>query len=313
MAAETTPIDRAPVRDEGTPLRRVLRRPQFWFGAAVLVPTVLWYLLFAFVPILRGLWIAAADYNVLAPSASRFVGLANFEKLLVNPLLFIAIRNTLLLAVLQFAATLPLALVLATCLTNIRRGTRLYQGLIFLPVVVSLVAVSLLFRMLMDPEVGTFNQILNALGLPTSRWLSSSDTALPTVAAIDVWKNLGFYVMLLTAGMLNIPAELHDAARVDGVNEWQRFRHITLPLLGHTLALVMVLLAIGSLQVFTGPYVLTSGGPAQATYVFNLLIVEEAFANLRFGAAAAAALMQFALILVISLVQLKLIRPKWSY
>ena len=119
--------------------------------------------------------------------------------------------------------------------------------------------------------------------------------------------------MILTAGILHIPDELYDAALVDGANEWQRFWLITLPLLGHTLLLVMVLLAIGTLQEFTFPFVMTRGGPGDATYVYNMLIYSEAFEDLRFGTATAAALLQFVLILFISLVQIRLLRPRWSY
>ncbi|HEV8639381.1 MAG TPA: sugar ABC transporter permease [Chloroflexota bacterium] len=293
--------------------RKVVRRPQFWFATIWLVPTVIWYSLFLFFPILRGFWLAVVDYNITNPAASPFVGLDNLRKLLLNPLLFVSLKNTVLLGALQFAIILPLALLVSTCLVNLTRGTASYQGVIFLPVVVSLVAVSLLFRMLMDPELGQFNQVLRALHLPTFKWLSSSDSALVSIAIIDIWKGLGFYVVLLTAGMLNIPSELYEAARVDGTNEWQRFWYMTLPLLRHTLVLVMIILAIGSLQVYTGPFVLTSGGPGYSTYVFNMLIVDEAFTNLRFGTAAVAALVQFGLVFIVSLVQLKLIRPRWSY
>src|SRR5262245_14994467 len=303
----------APARGLVAAPRRVVRRPQFWFAAVWLVPTTIWYSLFLFFPILRGFWLAVVDYNISRPAASPFVGLDNLRRLLLNPLLFVSLKNTVMLGALQFVIMLPLALLVSICLVNLRRGTALYQGITFLPVVVSLVAVSLLFRMLMDPELGQLNQILRALGLPTSKWLSSSDSALISVAVIDIWKGLGFYVVLLTAGMLNIPGELYEAARVDGTNEWQRFWYMTLPLLRHTLVLVMIILAIGSLQVYTGPVVLTNGGPAYSTYVFNMLIVEEAFTNLRFGTAAVAALVQFGLVFVVSLVQLKLIRPRWSY
>jgi ABC-type sugar transport system permease subunit len=297
----------------GETLRRTLRRPQFWCGLAILGPTLLFYLLFAFFPIARGLWLAVVDYDFINRTSNGFVGVDNFRKLFLNPLLVIAMRNTVVLALLQFAVSLPLGLLVASCLVNVRRGRGLYQGAIFLPVVVSLVAIALLFRMLMDPDVGQFNTILRSLGLPTSQWLAGGESALPSIAAIDIWKGLGFLVVILSAGMLNIPHELYDAARVDGVNEWQRFRYLTLPLLGHTLALVMVLGMIGSLQVYTGPVVLTGGGPGNATYVYNMLIVAEAFGNFRFGIAAAAALLQFVLIFVISIVQLRLIRPKWSY
>lgn len=297
----------------GTTLYKVLRKPQFWFGATIIVPTLIWYWFFAYQPILLALRLAVIKYQMLDPASSPFVGLDNFRQLFQNPLFLISVRNTITWAVLSFVGMLPLSLLIAVCLVNVRRGRNFYQGILFLPVVISLVAVALLFRMLMDPEVGQFNFILKSLGLPEYQWLSSSDTALPTAVGISIWKGLGFYVVILTAGMLNIPGEIHDAATVDGVNGWQRFRFMTLPLLAHTLALVMVILAIGALQEFTGVYVLTNGGPGNATYMLNLLIYQEAFQNIHFGIATAAALLQFLFIIIISILQLKLIRPNWSY
>ncbi len=294
-------------------VRWAFRKPQFWFGASIILPTLIWYWMFSFRPILNALRLAVVQYRVLNPAASKFVGLDNFFQLFEHPLFFISVRNTLLWAALAFVFILPLSIFIATCLANVRRGRNTYQAIIFVPVVVSLVAVSLLFRMLMDPEVGMFNQILRALHLPESRWLAGTSSALPTIVAVGSWKGLGFYVVILTAGILHIPEELYDAALVDGASEWQRFWRITLPLLGHTLLLVTVLLAIGTLQEFTFPFVMTRGGPGDATYVYNMLIYSEAFEDLRFGTATAAALLQFVLILFISLVQIRLLRPRWSY
>ena len=293
----------------GTVLRKTLRKPQFWFGFTIIIPTLIWYWFFAYQPILLAFRLAVVKYQMLDPASSPFVGLDNFRQLFQNPLFLISVRNTVTWAVLSFLGMLPLSLIIAVCLVNVRHGRNFYQGILFLPVVISLVAVALLFRMLMDPEVGQFNYILKSLGLPESQWLSSSDTALPTAVGISIWKGLGFYVVILTAGMLNIPGDIHDAATVDGVNGWQRFRYMTLPLMAHTLALVMVILAIGALQEFTGVYVLTNGGPGNATYMFNLLIYQEAFQNIHFGIATAAALLQFMFIIIISILQLKLIRP----
>ena len=314
MIPSTTSVaSRGNATEWSVAIRKIVRRPQFWFGLAVLVPTFVWYALFSYFPILRGLWLAFFNYDFLSRRAGGFIGLANFEKLFLNPLLLISLRNTLVLAGLQFLVLLPLALLIATCLTNVRYGRGLYQGVIFLPVVVSLVAIALLFLMLMDPQTGTFNNILSILGLPTSQWLSSSSSALPVLAGIDVWKGLGFYVLLLTAGMMNIPNDIHDAAKVDGATSWQHFWFVTLPLLGSTLVLVLVLLAIGTLQEYTSVVVLTNGGPDNATYVLNLLIVQEAFNNMRFGTAAAASVIEFALVFIISIAQLRLFQPKWSY
>lgn len=300
-------------QDWRTQLRKTLRKPQFWFGFAVLVPTAIWYWIFSFRPIFSAFWIAVHRYQILNPAASPFVGLDNFRDLTANPLFFVSIRNTLLWALLAFAVQLPLAVLISTCLANVTRGRTVYQFFIFLPVVISLVAIALLFRMLMDPDIGQFNVLLNAIGLPSYTWLSDSSSALPTAVGIGVWKGIGGTVVLLTAGMLNIPQDLQDAAVVDGANEWQRFWFITIPLLAHTLLLVSVLLAIGSLQEFTLPSLLGNNTNTESLYVFNILIYQEAFQNLRFGTATAAALLQFVFILLISIVQIRLLRPKWSY
>ncbi len=317
QVAKVRDVDRRELRGHshnlGPALRKTLRKPQFWFGASVLVPTFIWYSIFGFGPILRAFWLATVKYQILNPADSTFVGLDNFRQLFDNPLFFIAVRNTFTWAVLEILFLLPLSIVVSVCLVNVSRGRQLYQTILFVPVVISLVAVVLLFRMLLDPDIGQINRILRSAGLPAPKWLTDSSIALQTTVGIGAWKGLGFYVIILTAGMLNIPRELNDAAVVDGTNEWQRFWRITIPLLGHTLALVMVLLVIGGLQQFTLPFILTGGGPGNSTYLFNLLIYNEAFQELRFGIATAAALLQFAFILLISVVQLKLIRPKWSY
>jgi ABC-type sugar transport system permease subunit len=294
-------------------LRKALRRPQFWFGVTMIVPMIAWYWIFSFRPIIRAFRMSTVTYKILEPETSPFVGFDNFVKISRHPLFLTSIQNTLLWAVLAFVFMLPIAMVIAVALSKVRRGRNIYQALIFIPVVVSLVAVSLLFRMLMDPEVGQLNKLLGAVGLPKLQWLSDSATALPTAVLIGVWKGVGFHIVILTAGLINIPAELYDAALVDGANAWQQFWRVTLPLLGHTLMLITVLLAIGALQEFTLPNVLTGGGPGSSTFLYNLLIYQEAFTDMRFGTATAASLVQFAFILVISILQIKLIRPKWSY
>ena len=294
-------------------IRKTLRKPQFWFGFTMIAPLLAWYWIFSFWPILQAFRMSTVAYKLLDPANSPFVGMGNFLKITQHPLFWISVRDTILWAVFSFIFNLPLAMLIAVFLSKVRRGRNVYQALIFVPVVVSLVAVSLLFRMVMDPEVGQLNKLLSAVGLPELQWLSSSSSALPTAVIIAAWKGLGFFVVILTAGIMNIPSELYDAALVDGTNPWQQFWRITMPLMGHTILLITVLLAIGSLQEFTLPMVLTQGGPGSATYLYNMLIYEEAFVDTRFGTATAASLLQFAFILVISILQIKLIRPTWTY
>ncbi len=296
-------------------VKKTLRKPQFWFGFTMIVPLLIWYWIFSFWPIIQAFRMSTVAYKLLDPANSPFVGIGNFLKISQHPLFLVSVKNTILWAVYSFIFHLPLAMLIAVFLSKVRRGRNVYQALIFVPVVVSLVAVSLLFKMLMDPEVGQLNKLLSSVGLPELQWLSSSSSALPTAVIIATWKGLGFYVVILTAGMMNIPSELYDAALVDGTNPWQQFWRITMPLMGHTILLITVLLAIGSLQEFTLPTVLfgSEGGPGNSTYLYNMLIYQEAFLDIRFGTATAASLLQFAFILAISVLQIKLIRPSWSY
>ena len=298
-----------------TATRRMLRKPQFWFGLAVLAPLIVWYVWFAFSPILRAFWMAVVEYKILQPDQSPFVGLRHFRMLFEYKLFWISIRNTLVYAAVFYAGMVPLALFVSACLTSVTRGRNFYQFVIFLPVVVSLVAISLLFKMLMNPQLGQINQILKSVGIPPSQFLTSHETALYSVIGVDIWKALGFYVVILTAGMLNIPEEMYDAAKVDGASIWQRFWRVTLPLLGHTLTLISVLIVMHGLQVFTQVVVMPSqaGGPGNATYVLNLLVYNEAFTNLRFGFATATAFTLFLFVFVITVVQLRVLRPTWSY
>lgn len=294
-------------------VRKVLRKPQFWFGVVWTMPILAWYAFFSYGPVLRAFSMTTLNYNIVNPELSPFVGLDNFRSLFANRLFWTGIRNTLLWALFCYAGLLPLALILSVGLSRLRRGRNTYQAIAFLPVVVSLPAVCLLFLMVLDPQIGPVNRLLESIGLPTSKFLTNSSSALPTAAAVGIWKSVGFHVVILTAGLMAIPEEFYDAARVDGANEWQRFWRVTLPLLSNTLLLETVIIAIGSLQEFGIPYVLTRGGPGDATLMYNLFLYNEAFTNMRFGTATGAALLQFAVILVISIGQIKLLRPKWSY
>lgn len=309
----------APSRPRSTRRERIaqlLAKPQFRFGAIVLIPTFAWYAFFVFAPILRSIQLSVLDYNLLNPETSRFVGIDNFVDLLSSHRFAVGVMNSLSWSVLSFIAIVPISLLLAACLASVGRGRSIYQAIIFLPVVVSVVALGVLFRVLMDPEVGFFNRVLTSVGLPAFAWLSSSDTALATLVGIGAWKSIGLYVVILTAGMLNIPGEVYDAAKVDGAGRLQLFRRITFPLLLPTLALVMVLITIGSLQEYTLPTVVTGapglqGGPGESTLLYNLVIYDEAFTYVRFGTASAAALVEFAVILGISLIWLRLLRSRY--
>lgn len=297
-----------------TRVGRVARKPQFRFGLAVLVPILAWYIVFSFRTNAMAFKMALIDYNLLHPEASPFVGMQHFATIFQGYKLFwVAGLNTLKYALLINAGMLPVALIAAYCLANVARGRGFYQWALFLPVVVSMAAMALLFRVLMDPDIGVFNYLLRSAGLPTSRWLTSPKTAMASIVLVDIWKAVGVYTVLLAAGLLNIPAQLYDAARVDGANAWQLFWRITMPLLRHTLTLVIVLVTIASLQVYVSALILTEGGPGTATTMISQFVVVEAFTNMRFGLASASSIVLFAVILVATLAQLRLMRADWEY
>ena len=300
-----------PRRNLGVTLAKTLRRPQFWFGVIVLLPILVWYAWFAFGPVLRAFWMATIKYDLLNPDDSPFVGLKNFQQVFSYPLFWIAVQRTITFSVLVYVGTLPLALFVSLCLVSVAQGRNFYQFVIFLPVVVSYVAIALLFRMLMDPQTGQFNQILRALGLPTSLWITGPNSALPAIAMIDVWKGLGFHVVIITAGLLGIPEEMYDAAKVDGAGAWHRFRYVTIPLLGNTLLLESVIMVAGTLQAFTNAEVIGCAG--DSCFWISRLVYTEAFTNMRFGFATASAFMLFVFILGLTIVQIRALKPDWQY
>ncbi|MDB5056954.1 MAG: hypothetical protein JWO59_426 [Chloroflexi bacterium] len=294
-------------------VNKTLRKPQFWFGAAILVPLLIWYSVFFFWSVLQGFRIALINYHVLDPGRSRFVGLNNFRNLFNDPIFPIALQNSFVWGVLTVLVGVPLALIVSTCLANIRHGRNFYQTLIFVPVVLSLVSVLLLIVYLFDPGVGPINDLLALAHLPTSFFLRHSSSALPTAVGIGIWKNIGVTIVILTAGLLNIPTEMNDAARIDGAGEVGRFWHITLPLLKPTLNLILILGVIGALQEYTLPQILTQGGPDNSTLLLNMYIYNLAFQTLQFSQASAAALVEFAITLTLTLGTLRLTRMRWSY
>ena len=301
-------------RDFWRQARKVLRRPQFRFGLVALLIIFGWYSIFYFIPIFRGLTMAFQRYNFLEASGRTYVGLTNFKTVGAHFLFPIALKNTLLYALQLWGYTFPLALLTSVCLVSIPKFQRFYQFTIFMPVVVSMVAMALLFKQALAPDTGVANAILRALNLPQGKWLTGQNSAMPTVAVIDSWKILGSYMVLLTAGLLNIPGDIYEAAKVDGANSWQTFWKITIPCLAHVLVLVITQLLIAGLQMFISGTLLppTSGGPGYATTVLTIWLYSEAFTNWRFGFASAIAMVLFLIVLIVALLQMRL-RPDWEY
>jgi ABC-type sugar transport system permease subunit len=299
-------------------LRSALRKPQFWLGLAVLTPTLVWYVLFQFGPVLESFFFSLVFVRLLHLFDSHYVGLSNYDQLfdpLLNPNVAPALAHTVIWTVLEYVYVLPLSLLLATCLVKITRGRTLFQIVLFLPVITPLVVVGLLMGHLFDPRVGLVNQALHMVGLPGLGWLHDPVMALPLAAGISAWRWLGLYTILLTAAMLNVPRDVGDAARVDGAGDWVLFRRITLPLLGHILVLVLILLLVTSVQEFTLPGLLdaTSGYNPDPLVLMNQVLYSIGIYDLQLGVGSATAVLECVVTLVLSLTILAVFRPRWSY
>ena len=297
-------------------IRRVIRRPQFWFGLSVLVPIFVWYGVFAAWPIARAIFISLHNWSVLNPAMSQFVGFENYAELLERDLFTTALINTVKYVLALILCVTPLSLLVAALLNSVQRGQRIYLAFIFLPVVISTVAAAVMFRWFYDFNAGLFNSLIGLVGVPPQPFPNSFDQALFSVVAVDVWKSLGYYTVILLAGMLQVPQTLREAARMDGANAWHVFRYVDLPGIRNVLALVTVIVAIQGFQAFTPILVMTegvgSGGPGRSTTVLPLLIYQDGLLRFQLGNATAVAFVLFAIVMVVTVVQLWILRRSWQ-
>jgi multiple sugar transport system permease protein len=305
-----------PPRRARTPLdrRRAARRRTVrtaLVAAAFLAPSAVPLLLFSLVPMGASLWISLHDWNLLTPM--QWVGPGNYVDLLTDPQTARAFGNTLL----YIAGYLPLVyvggLALALALNAGLKGTTLWRAVYFLPVVTSWVVVSLVWKWLLSPSGGLVNTVLGAMGLPEPGWWTDPTWAMPSIILASAWKDLGFVTVILLAGLQAIPREYLEAAAVDGAGAWRRFRHIVLPLLSPTTFFVVVISLINGFQVFDQVYVMTGGGPAGASEVVVLQVYDLTFRYGRAGDASALSWLLFALVLVVTAVQVRLQRRWVSY
>jgi multiple sugar transport system permease protein len=275
--------------------------PGLWFAAPALAAIGLFF----FVPVAAGLGLSLTDFDIYAladPGTLRFVGLRNYAELFRDPVFWTALRNTAFFvavgAPLSVAVSLGAALLLQS---RLLRWKGLFRTLYFLPVVTTLVAVAVVWRYLYHPRVGLLNQALGSLGVAPVDWLGDPRFALPALVVLAVWKNFGFNMVIFVAGLQAIPERLYEAARLDGASRSQELLHVTLPLLVPTTSFVLAMTLIGHFQLFAEPYVMTQGGPEDATRSLVLLMYEQGFRWWSLGQAAALAFVLFAIVLAVSL------------
>jgi multiple sugar transport system permease protein len=281
-------------------------RAAWWF----LAPALLLIGLFFFLPVVASLLLSVTDFDIYAIADlgnARFIGLRNYIDLFGNPVFWAAVRNTFYFALVGGPLTVAVSLA-AALLVNARtvKYKTVFRTIFFVPFVTTLVAVAIVWRYLYHPQYGLFNYGLGMVGIEPVNWLSDPKWAMPSIILMAAWKNFGYNMLIFIAGLQNIPAELYEAAHLDGAGPLRRFRHVTLPMLAPTFLFVGVITMIGYFQLFSEPYVMTGGGPLRATTSLVLLMYEEGFRWWRMGVAAAVAFVLFVIILIWTLIQFRL-------
>ena len=307
--------DTVPVPDRVRPRRRLRLRPsRDGLGTvAFLLPLLAIFGLFAWFPILRAVVMSVQETNLV--SIPTFVALQNFQRVLADPQLGVAVGNTAWFAFLALIFGFPVPIVLAVVMSEVRRGRGLFSALAYLPVVIPPVVSVLLWRFFYDASAhGVFNSVLGWVGLGPLPWLQSAGTAMPSIVIESTWANAGATVIIYLAALVAVPPDLYDAADVDGASVWQKIRHVTLPQLRGVLLVTLILQLIATAQLFTEPLLFTSGGPNNATLTVLLLIYRYAFQNSLggdYGMAAALSLMLAAFLAVFTAIYYRLTRS-WS-
>ncbi len=279
---------------------------------AFLAPGLLLFAAYRLYPLLEGLRLSFTNAR-LGRVSQQWVGWANYARLVEDSRFHTSLWNTAFYTV---ASTLPiLAVPLALALALNRGALRtLLRSVFFFPFTLSVVTVGLAWLWLLDPVVGPFNYYLRTLGLPARSWLADPGTAMWAIIGTTVWWVTGYYLVIYLAGLQDIPRDLYEAAALDGASGWRSFWAITLPLLRPVLLFVVVTHVIGSFQLFGQVFVLTGGGPGDATRTVVQHLYEAAFQNFfQFGAASAMAWVLFAVILVFSVLQFRLLRGHTEY
>lgn len=280
-------------------------------GYLLVAPYLLHLTVFFGYPLLFSLVLIFYRWDIITPM--EFVGLKNFVRLLRDDLFFRALLNTGLFLTLHIPLQIIVALFFAELLNRPIKGRSFFRAAYFMPVVVSGVVITILFQQWFAFDTGLINRMLRALGGESVPWLVSPALAMPSIALMATWKNVGLYIVLFLVGLQHIPRHLYEAAELDGANAWQRWWHITLPMLNPAMVTVVVLSTIGGFSLFIEPYILTGGGPLNATLSAVLYIYNQAFYFNHMGYAAALGFCFALIILVVVLLQRRFVETDtWS-
>lgn len=288
-----------------------MRRLEEWTAWLFITPVILGVLIFQLYPTLFSLYISFTRWNLLSPA--KWIGFKNYIELFTTDRFFPkAATNSLLYGLGTVAAGIGLGILFAVLLNQNIRGKFLYRAVYFVPVVAPTVAVALLWAWLYDSQFGIINGLLRLIDIKGPNWLGSTQWALPSVIIQAIWTGLGFNIIIFLAGLQGISSEYYEAAEIDGASPFQKFFNITLPLLSPTTFFVLVTGVIGAFQVFDVPFVMTGGGPANATLTVVMYVYQNAFRIQKMGLAAAVSYIIFIVILILTFINFR-VSKKWVF
>ena len=274
-------------------------------------PPLILFAVFMVIPTVMAFYLSLTNYNVI--QAPRFIGIRNFANILQDPYFWVALRNTFYYAVCYVPLVLVASLGSAILLNRRKFGTKLFRTCFYLPVLSSSIATATIWLWLLNPQYGLINTMLSWFGVNGPAWLADSDWAMFAIIIMSVWAGFGGNMMIYLAGLQGIPDYLYEAATLDGATKIQMFRYITVPALTSTTFLVSTMLCIGAFQMFDQAYLLTQGGPGNATVTVVYYIYNTGFGSLNMGYASALSVVLFAIILVFSLLNMKANKNEVEY
>jgi len=280
-----------------------LQRAQTRMGYVFVLPSTALYLTFVLAPVLVTVVLAFSHFDPLM--GSRWVGLENFTRFFTDRRSLQIFWNTLRFALFAVTFNVSVGLILALALNRAMPGWLLYffRLSFFLPVIIATAFVAVVWSYFYGDDLGVINYFLRLVGLPNVRWLTDSKNAMTSIIIMDVWKNTGFFMVIFIAALQGVPANILEAAEMDGTPAWRRFFRITLPWISPVVFFCIVYASIGALQVFESIVILTQGGPGDATRSLSILIVEEGFGSYQIGYAAAISVVMTVIILIITAIQ----------
>lgn len=282
-----------------------------WIPYVFILPSMILFLMFVIVPVFRTFWLSLHHWDVLFPPV--FIGLENYQRVFQTGLFWQVLKNTAQYVVGFVPSQTAAALALALLVNQQIRAKNFFRATFFFPAVLSMISVALVWQWMFSSSYGVINHFLGLFGMPPVNWLSDARFAMPVIIMLSVWKWAGYNMMIFLAGLQGIPEVIDEAASIDGANRWQRFIYITLPLLRPTTFFVVVTAIIGSFQVFDQVFVMTKGGPGNATMTIVQYIFRESFERFDMGYGAAIAYVLFGIILFLTFIQTKFFGTEDQY